>query len=174
MSAPTPCPWSHVLETPLGPMGLVLGMAGRLERLSFLEREAITLDECGLGPHPPAFRFIQRQLDDYFHGACQTFNIPLQLTGTPFQLSVWEELRTIPYGRKLTYTDLAIRLGDAKLARAVGNAAGQNPIAIIVPCHRLVGSEGHLGGYAAGIERKRALLDLEQGQPYNHVLLGGA
>lgn len=155
-------------------MGLVLDASSRLERLVFIERSELTLDILGHVSQRPAIRFIHRQLDDYFHGACQTFNIPMRLDGSPFQLRVWEELQTIPYGSKITYTELATRIGDPKLARAVGNAAGQNPIAILVPCHRLVGGEGSIGGYAAGIERKRALLDLEQGHPYTQTLLGGA
>lgn len=155
-------------------MGLVLDASSRLERLDFLDRTELTLENLDQVSQRPAIRFIQRQLDAYFHGACQTFNIPLRLEGTAFQIRVWEELQTIPYGSRLTYMELATRIGDPNLARAVGNAAGQNPIAILVPCHRLVGAEGHIGGYAAGIERKRALLELEQGHPFAHALLGGA
>jgi len=166
-------PWTSVIETPLGPVGLRLDEAGRVLRLTFLDRENLLLEAIG-GGVCPAIRFIHRQIGDYFHGACQTFNIPIRLEGTEFQLRVWGELQKIPFGEKLTYADLAARLGDPNLARAVGQAAGQNPVAIVVPCHRLVGSDGHIGGYAGGVERKRALLELERGQPFSHVLLGGA
>jgi len=102
-----------------------------------------------------------RQLDEYFTSGRTAFDLPLDLQGTPFQLQVWEALRRIPYGRTLTYGELAMRLGDLKLARAVGAAAGANPVGILVPCHRLVGSDGSLVGFAAGVAVKAALLRLE-------------
>lgn len=107
------------------------------------------------------FEEVRRWLDKYFSGHEPEFIPPLALKGTLFQQRVWEALLTIPYGKTLTYGELARRLG-CRSAQAVGGAVGHNPISIIVPCHRVVGSDGSLTGYAAGIDRKRALLELEQ------------
>ena len=102
-----------------------------------------------------------RQLDEYFAGTRTTFDLPLHPAGTPFQLGVWEQLGTIASGTTTTYGDMAARVGRPGASRAVGAAIGRNPIGIIVPCHRVVGSTGALTGYAGGIERKVALLTLE-------------
>lgn len=99
-----------------------------------------------------------RQLEEYFESGRTTFDLPLDIRGTPFQLEVWEALRRIPYGRTKTYGALARELGEMQLARAVGAAAGANPVGIVIPCHRLVGSDGSLVGFAGGIEAKAALL----------------
>ncbi len=104
-----------------------------------------------------------RQLSAYFAGERTDFDLPLTRTGTAYQQRVWEALRGIGYGETATYGDVARRIGQTTAAsRAVGLAAGRNPIPIIVPCHRVVGSDGTLTGYAGGVDRKRALLDLEQ------------
>ena len=108
----------------------------------------------------PVFAAAARWLALYFSGAQPDFTPPLRLRGTPFQRAVWEALRAIPYGQTLSYGALAARLGSS--ARAVGGAVGRNPIALIVPCHRVVGADGSLTGYAGGLERKRWLLALEQ------------
>jgi methylated-DNA-[protein]-cysteine S-methyltransferase len=98
------------------------------------------------------------QLDEYFAGARTAFDLPLAPHGTPFQLRVWAALREIPFGRTISYLDLARRLGDAKATRAVGAANGRNPLPIVVPCHRVIGADGSLTGFGGGIERKRWLL----------------
>jgi methylated-DNA-[protein]-cysteine S-methyltransferase len=103
----------------------------------------------------------KRQLDEYFHEGRRTFALPLAPEGTPFQQSVWAELRRIPFGETRSYGELAYALGDANKSRAVGAANGRNPITIIVPCHRVIGADGTLTGYASGVERKLALLSLE-------------
>jgi methylated-DNA-[protein]-cysteine S-methyltransferase len=103
------------------------------------------------------------QLDEYFAGARTEFDLPLRLSGSPWEERVWAQLRTIPYGETATYGELAARLGAPTAARAVGSANGRNPISIVVPCHRVIGSTGALTGYAWGVERKAALLDLERG-----------
>lgn len=108
----------------------------------------------------PVFDKTRRWLDIYFSGREPDFKPALSLRGTPFQQRVWEMLLTIPYGQTVTYGGLARRL-DCHSAQAVGGAVGRNPISIIVPCHRVVGSDGSLTGYAAGLDRKRALLQLE-------------
>lgn len=109
----------------------------------------------------PVFDDTRRWLDIYFSGRNPDFMPPLSLKGTPFQQRVWKELLTISYGQTVTYGELAHQLG-CRSAQAVGGAVGRNPIAIIVPCHRIVGTNGSLTGYAGGLDRKRALLQLEQ------------
>jgi methylated-DNA-[protein]-cysteine S-methyltransferase len=104
---------------------------------------------------------VEAQLNEYFAGKRTTFDLPLEPNGTDFQLSVWELLRKIPYGVTTSYGELARRLGEPKASRAVGAANGANPIPIIVPCHRVVGSKGELTGFGGGIERKRWLLEHE-------------
>jgi methylated-DNA-[protein]-cysteine S-methyltransferase len=110
---------------------------------------------------PAPFRAAVAQLDAYFAGARQDFDLPLAPRGTAFQQQVWEALRAIPYGATTTYGALATRIGSPRAVRAVGLANGRNPIPIIVPCHRVIGADGSLTGYGGGLETKRALLDLE-------------
>jgi len=109
------------------------------------------------------------QLHEYFAGERREFDVPLAPRGTTFQLAAWQALRTIPYGETMSYGEQARRLGDARKARAVGAANGRNPLPIVVPCHRVVGANGHLTGFGGGIECKAWLLDHEravrQGQP---------
>lgn len=100
----------------------------------------------------------RKQLDAYFDGRLQRFDLPIQLDGTSFQRRVWEELRKIPYGETIRYADLASRVGNPNASRAVGGANGRNPISIIVPCHRVIASGGTLGGYGGGLDRKLWLL----------------
>ncbi len=102
-----------------------------------------------------------RQLDAYFEGELRNFTLPLSLEGSEFQLRVWKTLITIPYGETISYGQLACRVGNPKAARAVGLANGSNPIPIIVPCHRVIGSDGSLTGYGGGLPIKKALLSLE-------------
>ncbi|MCK9309589.1 MAG: methylated-DNA--[protein]-cysteine S-methyltransferase [Candidatus Cloacimonetes bacterium] len=103
-----------------------------------------------------------RQLDAYFMGKLTEFDLPFFATGTVFQLMVWEELLKIPYGETITYGQLAARIGKPKAARAVGGALNKNPIAILLPCHRVIGSSGKLTGFAGGTDVKHYLLELEK------------
>ena len=112
---------------------------------------------------PSAFAEAEAQLRSYFAGERTTFDLPLAPRGTPFQLRVWEALREIPYGETATYGEVAAAVGKPEAVRAVGAANGSNPIAVIVPCHRVIGANGTLTGYGGGLERKRILLDLEAG-----------
>ena len=112
----------------------------------------------------PSFTEATRQLHAYFAGELTEFHLPLALEGTEFQLRVWESLLGIPYGETVSYGQLATRLGNPKASRAVGLANGSNPIPIIVPCHRVIGSNGSLVGYGGGLENKKALLALESRQ----------
>jgi methylated-DNA-[protein]-cysteine S-methyltransferase len=105
------------------------------------------------------------QLHEYFTGDRVRFDLPTQTAGTAFQRDVWAQLAEIPYGETITYAELAIRVGNPKAVRAVGLANGRNPLSIVVPCHRVVGSNGALTGFGGGIERKRYLLSLERDEP---------
>ena len=107
------------------------------------------------------FATVIAQLQEYFAGTRRRFELPLAPGGTPFQLKVWRELLKIPYGRTITYAELAGRIGNEKACRAVGAANGRNPLPIVVPCHRVIGADGSLTGFGGGIEAKRRLLVLE-------------
>lgn len=104
---------------------------------------------------------LGEQLEEYLDGRRTAFDLPMAPTGDEFQHAVWAMLRDIPCGSTTSYGELALRLGDRNLARRVGNAVGRNPLSILVPCHRVVGADGSLTGYAGGLERKRFLLELE-------------
>lgn len=116
------------------------------------------------------FPEVVEQLNAYFEGELKDFTLPIHLAGTPFQRSVWEQLLTIPYGETRSYGQLAEQLGNAGASRAVGLANGKNPISIVVPCHRVIGSGGSLTGYGGGLDRKRALLALEGGAREENLL----
>lgn len=105
------------------------------------------------------------QLDEYFAGARTRFDLPVRPTGTAFQLAVWSALQEIPFGETRSYGDIARRIGRPDAVRAVGAANGNNPISIVVPCHRVIGSDGSLTGYGWGVERKSWLLEHERGRP---------
>ena len=102
------------------------------------------------------------QLDAYFNGSLHKFDLKLDLQGTPFQLRVWQQLQSIPYGQTVSYQQIAQQIGNPNSMRAVGSANGHNPVSIIVPCHRVIGSSGNLTGYAGGLWRKKWLLEHEQ------------
>jgi methylated-DNA-[protein]-cysteine S-methyltransferase len=111
-----------------------------------------------------AWNYLQataQQLDEYFAGQRTVFDVRLDMTGTAFQRSVWDELTAIPFGASVSYAQHAQRLGNPKALRAVGSAIGKNPVSIIVPCHRVIGTSGAVTGYAGGVQRKRFLLALE-------------
>ncbi|MEU7382910.1 MULTISPECIES: methylated-DNA--[protein]-cysteine S-methyltransferase [unclassified Streptomyces] len=114
-------------------------------------------------PDDAPFGEAVEQLDAYFGGELKEFTVPLRLHGTPFQRSVWDQLRKIPYGETRSYGDLATALGNPGASRAVGLANGKNPVGIIVPCHRVIGTGGSLTGYGGGLPRKQRLLDFERG-----------
>ena len=143
----------------------VLTLIGNLLLVSdgkFLFEIRFNNDENITNSDIPILIETEKQLRQYFAGERKIFNIPLKLIGTDFQLSVWHELREIPYGETISYQQLAERVGDKKKSRAVGNANGKNPIPIIIPCHRVIRKSGDLGGFGGGIKIKRKLLELEQ------------
>ncbi|GAB3213352.1 methylated-DNA-[protein]-cysteine S-methyltransferase [Marinactinospora thermotolerans DSM 45154] len=153
-----------VLDSPVGPLTLV-AEDGALTGL-YMERQrhrpADTLfGERVEGEAVPVLSAAAEQLAAYFAGERRGFDLPLQPRGTVFQRRVWAALRDIPYGTTLTYGRLAEEIGSPGASRAVGLANGKNPIGIVIPCHRVVGSGGSLTGYGGGLERKRFLLDLE-------------
>jgi methylated-DNA-[protein]-cysteine S-methyltransferase len=149
------------LDSPVGELLLVADDAG-LCSVSMLpwsdapDTADMTRDDDG-----PVLGEARRQLADYFAGTRTTFDLPLSLHGSAFQRRVWEALTEIPYGETWSYGQLAERLGDPRLTRAVGSANGRNPVAVVVPCHRVIGANGSLVGYAGGLDRKKTLLALE-------------
>ncbi len=134
--------------------------ANAISRIFFDKPETV---EGEPDPANPLIRETARQLDEFFQRERRTFDLPLDLAGTPFQLEVWNALLRIPYGETRSYGQLAVQLGHPGAARAVGTANGSNPVAIVVPCHRVIAAGGGLGGYGGGLDRKRFLLDLESG-----------
>jgi methylated-DNA-[protein]-cysteine S-methyltransferase len=155
-----------MIDSPVGPLMLVAG-GGALAGLYLNERApAKVLAAIGRGPgdggEEPVFEEAARQLGEYFGGRRRSFDLPLALDGTAFQQTVWDALLGVGYGETVSYGQLADRIGRPTAARAVGLANGRNPVSIIVPCHRVVGSDGSLTGYGGGIDNKRRLLDLER------------
>jgi methylated-DNA-[protein]-cysteine S-methyltransferase len=144
-------------ESPLGPL-LLTGDEEALTGLGFLDRRGAP---DGWRRDDPRFAEERRGLARYFAGEGTTFDFPVRLEGAGFEREVWEALRTIPYGTTTTYGALAAELGAPGAARAVGAANARNPIAIVLPCHRVIGARGKLTGYGGGLDRKRALLALE-------------
>ncbi|MER5179298.1 methylated-DNA--[protein]-cysteine S-methyltransferase [Streptomyces sp. NPDC002896] len=153
-----------VMDSPYGLLTLVL-TDGVLSGLYMTSQRHRPAEESFGDRDDTAFAFaeIATQLKAYFAGELKEFTLPLDLHGTPFQRTVWEQLREIPYGETRSYGELAEALGNPKASRAVGLANGRNPVGIIVPCHRVVGANGSLTGYGGGLERKQQLLDFEMG-----------
>jgi methylated-DNA-[protein]-cysteine S-methyltransferase len=149
------------LPTPIGELVLTADPDGALTRLHLPNRPP---DTSGWERDDALLEPVLRQLAEYFAGERTEFDVPLRPTGAPFQLQVWAALLKIPYGETASYGEIAREIGHPTAFRAVGAANGQNPIAIIVPCHRVIGSNGSLTGYGGGLPTKRALLDLEAGR----------
>jgi methylated-DNA-[protein]-cysteine S-methyltransferase len=153
-----------VIDSPIGPLTIV-ATNGVLSGLYMVKQRHLPAEETFGDRDPDAGVFAEtaRQLKEYFAGQRRVFDLPVAFHGTPFQQRVWAALREIPYGETVSYGRLAEELGRPTAARAVGLANGKNPISVIVPCHRVVGSTGDLTGYGGGLERKRYLLDFERG-----------
>jgi methylated-DNA-[protein]-cysteine S-methyltransferase len=150
-------------ESPVGMLTLAADDADRLSRLEFGEwsPRVRAPEVVRVAQADGVIAETLRQLDEYFAGTRREFDVPLAPTGTPFQLAVWEALRAIPYGETTSYGEIARSVGRPNAVRAVGQANGRNPIAVIVPCHRVIGSDRSLTGYGGGMERKEYLLRLE-------------
>ncbi len=142
-------------QSPLGEMELLAGEQGLLA-LHFAERA------LGDDVTNPVLQECKQQLDQYFAGKRTSFDLPLDMQGTEFQIAVWKELLRIPFGETVSYLHMAKALGDPNSTRAVGFANGKNPFSIVVPCHRVIGSNGSLVGYSGGIEKKKWLLEFER------------
>ncbi|MEI2732939.1 MAG: methylated-DNA--[protein]-cysteine S-methyltransferase [Dermatophilaceae bacterium] len=149
-------PSLHVVVSPVGPLTLVSVDGETLGEIRFGAEVAQP------GPVAPVLHAAAAQLAQYFAGDRRTFELPLAAVGTPFQHRVWDEVAAVPFGQTVTYGEIAAHLGmPVAAARAVGAANGANPLPIVVPCHRVIGADGTLTGYAGGLERKEALLRLE-------------
>ena len=149
------------LTTPIGELLLTADDDGALTGVNLPNRHP---DPVGWERDDELLADARRQLTEYFAGERTTFDLPLRPAGAPFQLRVWEALLRIPYGETVSYGEIAREIGHPTASRAVGAANGRNPIAIVVPCHRVIGANGSLTGYGGGLECKRALLDLEVGR----------
>ena len=158
----------RTVDSPVGPLTLA-GRDGRLMHLRMVD-QTYEPSRDGWEPDDVAFPDAVDQLESYFAGERFEFDLELELVGTPFQRRVWAALLTIPYGETRSYGEIAAQIGSPGAFRAVGLANGHNPIGIIVPCHRVIGSNGSLTGYGGGLDRKRALLALEKLEtlPYRH------
>jgi methylated-DNA-[protein]-cysteine S-methyltransferase len=152
---------STIYDSPVGPLTLISN-GDALQHVEFENpRYAYTPAPAG---KDKILDETRRQLDKYFAGKLRAFDLPLAPQGTEFQKRVWQALLTIPYGATRSYGQQAAAIGQPNASRAVGLANGRNPISIIVPCHRVIGSNGSLTGYGGGMDRKKFLLDLEQGE----------
>ena len=152
--------FSH-FDSPVGPLLLAADESG-LRQLAFPCEKTKKTPPSDWQENGAFFGETSRQLTAYFAGQLRTFDLPLAPQGTPFQLQVWQTLPEIPYGQTLSYGALAQKIGNPKASRAVGAANGQNPLPILIPCHRVIGANGRLTGFAGGLETKKALLSLEQ------------
>jgi methylated-DNA-[protein]-cysteine S-methyltransferase len=150
------------IDSPIGPL-LLTGDGDTLQGLSMQGGPRPLAVDSGWRRADDAFATARSQLRQYFSGGRQAFELELELAGSPFELTVWNALRQIPYGTTTSYGALAEKIGHPSAARAVGLANGRNPLAVIVPCHRVIGADGSLTGFGGGLERKRFLLDLETG-----------
>ena len=152
-----------IMHSKIGSMYLVASAEG-LEGVFWKKQSAPVCKS--LDSSQPEIKILAktvRQLEEYFEGKRTDFDLPLTPSGTDFQKRVWAELSRIPYGKTLSYSDVARKIENEKAVRAVGTANGRNPLSIIVPCHRVIAADGTLGGYAGGLETKTTLLKLEQG-----------
>lgn len=151
---------ASIVESPLGKI-LIEEFDGKIQQVRFLEENE--LPQLNDEENPIQLE-AKQQLKAYFNSHLQEFNLPIQVNGTDFQKKVWNKLVDIPFGKTASYGELSKKLGDPNYVRAVGNANGKNPIAIVIPCHRIIGSTGNLVGYAGGLWRKKWLLDFEGNQ----------
>lgn len=148
--------YSAYYDSPVGWLLLEADESG-VTKVHFMDESHETTS-----PVSPVLKQCMLELDEYFGGEREVFSIPIKALGTGFQEKVWSQLLTIPFAKTISYAQLAIQLGDLKTIRAAGTANGKNPLAIIIPCHRVIGSDGSLTGYGGGLWRKKWLLDFER------------
>ncbi len=168
-------------ETPVGPITVLANDEGvcridyghSQERMAFFQtwkKKHLLKGELVYEPDHPYVKQAIKEIDEFFNGDRREFSVPLNCYGTEFQRKVWRNLlHTIPFGETRTYKDIAESLASPKAVRAVGGAVNKNPFAIVVPCHRVIGSNGKLVGYAGGLDKKQQLLDLEKNQTFVKV-----
>ena len=151
------------LKTSMGEL-LLAATESEITGLYFVGRDHVPAARSSwtLNPQHPLLRQAGEQLHDYFEGKRTRFSLPLHFAGTDFQGRVWREIARIPYGETINYSELATRAGNPKAIRAAGTNTGRNPLAIFIPCHRVMGKDGSLTGFAGGLEWKRYLLELER------------
>lgn len=169
----TPYVYIDDIETPIGRLTIACNYEG-ICKIEFgsLENKAPMIQSwakkqmmpCELKKNQEMTRAALIQLQEYFQGKRQTFDVPLSLHGTPFQVKVWKALQAIPFGETRSYRDIARAVGQPKAVRAIGAANNKNPIPIIIPCHRVIGSNGSLVGYGGGLDKKEWLLEFERGR----------
>jgi methylated-DNA-[protein]-cysteine S-methyltransferase len=151
------------IDSPVGDLLASADAAGRVTGLHFLDGHRSAAPSSDWVRDERALAPLRRQLEEYFAGERRDFELELAPRGTPFQLSVWRQLCAIPYGETASYGEIAGAVGQPGAARAVGGANNRNPIAIVIPCHRVIGANGTLTGYGGGLPRKQRLLSLETG-----------
>jgi len=149
------------IDSPFGEV-MIAGDETALHRVDFQAGNQPIIPQPDWIPDARPLKAAAQQLRDYFAGRLTRFNLPLAPRGTTFRKKVWSQLTQLPYGEVISYRDLAVRVGNPKACRAVGAANGANPICIIIPCHRVICSDGRLTGYAGGISIKEGLLELER------------
>ena len=149
------------INSPIGPLTLTAGENGII---------SVTFEKTDANDDFTLLNEAEKQLSQYFSGKRREFSLPLDMRGTPFQIKVWNALLKIPYGQTASYKDIACAVGNSKACRAVGNANNKNPLPILIPCHRVIGSNAALTGYAGGLEVKKFLLDLEKKSSQNKNL----
>jgi methylated-DNA-[protein]-cysteine S-methyltransferase len=152
--------WYDYLSTPIGRLLLAADTQG-LREVWFETGKHQKDPDPRWQPNPAKLTFARKQLEEYFAGERQTFDLPLHPLGTQFQVQVWQTLAGIPYGSTISYAELARRIGQPQAVRAVGAANGRNPLPIVLPCHRVIGSDGSLTGFGGGLPTKRFLLAME-------------
>lgn len=158
---------SYILKSPIGTLE-IREENGRITGLclkSAADSDMTAANDCGT--HSDLLYEAYKQLNEYFAGKRKTFELPISYTGTAFQQKVWGALREIPYGETRSYEDIAVKIGNPKAVRAVGQANNKNPVMILVPCHRVINKNGSLGGFGCGASVKKYLLDLER-EAYEH------
>jgi methylated-DNA-[protein]-cysteine S-methyltransferase len=153
----------RIVDSPVGPLTLA-GVGSALMHLRMTEQSHEPDRSHWTSADPGAFAGAVEQLDAYFAGTLTEFDVAVEVAGTPFQRRVWTALQTIPYGETRSYGQIADQIGSPGASRAVGLANGRNPVSIIVPCHRVIGSNGGLTGYGGGLDRKKTLLALEKAE----------
>ena len=160
--------FEHIYTSPIGRIKIVADK-DCIQAITFIDDSESSSDNEGI-ESPAVIHHCIDELIDYFNGSRTQFTVPIHQSGTDFQQKVWKELYEVPYAKTMSYAELAKKLGDPKVIRAAASANGKNKIAIIVPCHRIIGANGSLTGYAGGLERKTSLLRLEKESPCSAFL----